>query len=314
MHYFRRIFLFVAVNALVIISISVIFALLGVGPYLSEQGINYKSLAIFCAVWGMGGAFISLLMSRKIAKMSMKVKVINPKKCSKENKALYDMVMALAKKAKLNGEPEVGVFENAQPNAFATGPSAKKSLVAVSSGLLDLMDKGEVEAVLAHEIAHIKNGDMVTMTLLQGVVNAFVLFLARILAFALSSMSRGNQGGRGGFSMGSYLMFQVLFDVVFMALGSMVIAAYSRRREYRADAGSAKLCGKQPMIDALKELGQVKITKAQEKRTPDGVKALMINSVKEKKPSLFMRLFATHPPIPDRIRAIKELDVRSVWS
>ena len=177
---FRRIGVFLLLNIAVIFTISVILRLFNVQPYLTQHGLDYQSLLIFCLIWGMGGAFISLALSRKMAKWSMKIKIVHPRSSNPQEEKLYNTVKQLAQKAKLKAIPEVGIFPSPQLNAFATGPTQKRSLVAVSSGLLQHMDDDELEGVLAHEIAHIANGDMVTMTLLQGVINAFVMFLARV--------------------------------------------------------------------------------------------------------------------------------------
>ena len=173
----KRVILFVATNILVIATISVVLNLLGVRGYLDQNGINYESLLIICSIWGMGGAFISLLLSKVIAKWASGVKIINPRGASGREARLVEMVHNLARKAMLPAMPEVGIYHSPEVNAFATGPSKRNSLVAVSSGLLDSMDESSLEGVLGHEVAHIANGDMVTMTLIQGVVNAFVLFL-----------------------------------------------------------------------------------------------------------------------------------------
>ena len=300
----RRVFLFFIVNALVLVTLSILLAALGISPYLSEQGLNYASLAIFCFVWGMGGSFISLLVSRKVAKWSMRVQLIHPERCSGEQKILYNMVKKLADRAHLPGMPEVGIFQSVQPNAFATGPSAKRSLVAVSTGLMENMNPKEIEAVIGHEIAHIANGDMVTMTLLQGVVNAFVMFLARVLAFAIMTMNR-NRGRGSSFAM--FYILQVVFEIIFMLFGSMVIAAFSRSREFRADAGSAKMLGKQPMVAALKKLRESVATQSTLKKIPSESRAFMINAVQKRSSFFWMRLFATHPPIEERIHRLKNL-------
>ena len=223
---FKRIFLFLAINCLVVLTISVVLSVLNVKPYLTTHGLDLKSLMIFCLIWGMVGAFISLSLSRKMAKWLMRVQLINN---SGEHAQLYQMVERLARDAGLPDVPEVGVFSSPEMNAFATGPTKRRSLVAVSSGLLSHMNEKELEAVLAHEISHIANGDMVTMTLIQGIVNAFVMFLARVAAFALSSLMRGQRNNRSSF--GSYYLMTFVFEILFMILGSMVVALFSRYRE-----------------------------------------------------------------------------------
>ncbi len=190
----KRVLLFVATNILVIATISIIISVLGLHSYLTSYGINYETLAIFCLIWGMGGAFISLLMSKFIAKMAMNVVVINPNNATREERFLLEIIYRLANQAGLKTMPEVGIYHSPELNAFATGPSKSHSLVAVSSGLLTSMNRDEIEAVLGHEISHIANGDMVTMALVQGVVNSFALFFSRIIAYAISlSLSRGDE-------------------------------------------------------------------------------------------------------------------------
>src|SRR5690348_13693715 len=225
----KRIFLFIATNVLVIATISIITSALGLHSYLTSHGIDYKQLAIFCAIWGTGGAFISLLMSRFIAKMAMGVVIINPQNATREEHFLLDIVYDLAKKLGLKKMPEVGIYRSPELNAFATGPSKNNSLVAVSSGLLTSMNRNEIEAVLAHEISHVANGDMVTMTLVQGIVNAFAMFLSRIAAYAISiALSRGDDKEGNSISYLTYSLLTIVFDILFTILGSILVAAYSR--------------------------------------------------------------------------------------
>ena len=273
----------------IIAMLSILLSLFNIRPYLTQYGINYTDLFIFCLIWGMGGAFISLALSRKMAKWVMGVKLVTP------SHSLYQTVQKLAKKAHLKGTPEVGIFKSDQINAFATGPTQKRSLVAVSSGLLEKMDEGQIEAILGHEISHIANGDMVTMTLLQGVVNAFVMFLARVLAFALSAAGRGDSRR---VSTGSYFIFVMLFQMIFMILGSLIICAYSRRREYRADKGGAKLSSKAKMIDALERLKPQR-----SKIATESMQAFMITTPTKKS---WRNLFSTHPPLEARIQRLKK--------
>lgn len=297
----KRVFLFLAVNFLVITMISILLNLFNIRPYLSEYGINYLDLLLFCLVWGMGGALISLGLSRIMAKMMMGVQVINPNTTDPDQRKLIDIVYALAHKAHLPDMPEVGVYKSKEVNAFATGPTKRRALVAVSSGLLQHMDIDQCEAILAHEITHISNGDMVTMTLIQGVVNAFVMFLARAIAFALSGFGRGD---RKGGSYGSFMLFTFIFQTIFMILGSMVVFWFSRHREYRADYGGAKLAGKNKMISALKGLqGYVK----QQKK---GAQSELLQTYKISTPpkSGWAELFASHPPLEKRIAMLENLD------
>lgn len=302
MTWFKRIFLFLAVNVLVMVTVSLILNILAVQPYLTAKGINYQSLMAFCLVWGMGGAFISLGLSRLMAKWMMGVKVIDPQVRNPELQGLVQRVHQLAKGAGLSVMPEVGIYESPEVNAFATGPTKSKSLVAVSTGLLSKMNRNEAEGVLAHEVAHIANGDMVTMTLVQGVVNAFAMFLARAIAFAVSQVvsSRSNENeGQSGFSSGTYFVVQFVLEIVFMILGSLVVAWFSRWREYRADRGGAILAGREKMIAALQAL----------QRTFDVVDPSIQPTAQTLKISNrgsgIFRYFSTHPPLEDRIARLR---------
>lgn len=297
---FRRILLFLLINICVVLTISFFLNLFNIQPFLTHYGIDLKSLLIFCLIWGMGGSFISLLISKGIAKMAMGVKVIDEESATSEQKELLNLVRKLSQDAALP-MPEVGIYNSPELNAFATGASKKRALVAVSSGLLDKMNERELEGVLAHEITHIANGDMVTMTLIQGVVNAFVMFLARIIAAALSGLGRG--GNKGESSYGSYRMFVFLFEIVFMVLGSMVVAFFSRFREFRADSGGATLAGKEKMIEALCRLQNFQQIRDTQTAQP-AYSALKISNTKK---SGFLSLFATHPPLEERIEKLKNL-------
>ncbi len=298
----KRIFLFLAVNFLVIVTLSVVLNLFHVQPYLQGYGLNVRSLLIFCLIWGMGGAFISLALSRQMAKWMMGVRVINPDTADSDLRRLVSTVHQLSRNAHLPDMPEVGIFESSEPNAFATGPTQRRSLVAVSTGLLRRMSQKELEGVIAHEIAHISNGDMVTMTLVQGVVNAFVMFLARILASIFSGLGRNRNDGSSG-SYFSYMMFVFLFEIVFMVFGSMVICWYSRFREFRADRGGADLAGRDKMIAALSSLQSM-----QEVRDPHVDKpSFAAFKISTRRKSGVMLLFATHPPLEERIARLKGL-------
>lgn len=302
MQFFKRIFLFLVVNFLVITMISIVLSLFNVQPYLTEYGISYRGLLIFSLVWGMGGAFISLGLSRIMAKWMMGVKVIDPNTRDAEKRKLLEMVYSLAQKARLPEMPEVGIFKAAEVNAFATGPTRSRSLVAVSSGLLQHMDDDQVEAILGHEVTHVANGDMVTMTLLQGVVNAFVMFLSRLLALVLSGFGKGNNRGRSG-SYGSFILFTYIFQILFMILGSLVVFWFSRRREYKADYGGAKLAGKKKMIGALE--GLQSYVNQHLKKTPQQ-EALQTFKISQPTKSGWAHLFASHPPLEMRIKRLKE--------
>ncbi len=297
----KRIFLFLSVNILVMVTLSIILNLLNVKPYLTSYGINYSSLMIFCLVWGMGGAFISLALSKSMAKWMMGVQIIDANRATGSEKALIDLVHDLCRQAHFSYMPEVGIYNSSEPNAFATGPSQKRSLIAVSSGLLQKMSSKELEGVLSHEIAHIQNGDMVTMALIQGVVNAFVMFLARILAFALSSLGKSRDNSSSG-SYLSYNIFVILFEVVFMVLGSLVVAWFSRYREFRADLGGSHIAGKQNMIAALEALQRMHSIQDPKTAKPS-FDSLKISSAKKLG---WARFFASHPPLELRIQRLKE--------
>jgi heat shock protein HtpX len=286
----KRIFLFVATNLAILVTLSIVWGLLGTAGYIDPSGtLNYGALMVFCLFWGMGGALISLLLSRAIAKMSMGVKVVNGQTGNQDLDWLYRTVARLVQQAQLP-MPEVGVYESPEVNAFATGPSKRKSLVAVSTGLLRTMRPEEVEGVLAHEVSHIQNGDMVTMTLIQGVVNAFVLFLSRIIA----AVVRNAADERYAYMLS--FVVTIVLDIFLGILGMMVVAWFSRAREFRADAGGASLAGRGNMIAALRRL--------------QGAKHLVDNSEPELATlkingSRAMMLLATHPPIEVRIQALE---------
>ncbi len=301
MAWLKRIGLFLAVNFLVIITISIVLNILGIRPYLNEYGLDYNSLLAFCLVWGMGGALISLAMSRFMAKMMMRVQVIPPDTRDPHLRELVETVHELARAARLPAMPEVGIYNSPEVNAFATGPTKSRALVAVSTGLLNKMNRAEIRGVLGHEVAHIANGDMVTMTLLQGVVNAFVMFLARVIAYALTmNRDRDSEEGGGGNFMAFYLT-HIALEMVFMILGSMVVAWFSRYREFRADAGGARLAGRENMIQALECLQRTfERVEAAETAQP-ALQAFKISSG----PNAFMRLFSTHPPLDERIERLK---------
>jgi heat shock protein HtpX len=299
----KRLFLFFALNFVIIISLSVIMNLLGIRPYLTARGIDYQQLLAFCLVWGMGGAFISLALSRIVAKMMMGVQVIDPRTNDPTLQELVQTVHNLARGAKLPAMPEVGIYDSPEVNAFATGPTKSRALVAVSTGLLNRMRGPEIEGVLGHEITHISNGDMVTMTLLQGVVNAFVMFLSRVLAFAITQAmrSRDDRDDRA-FEGPTFLYFIVQFvlEIVFMILGSMLVAAFSRYREYRADAGGARLAGRGNMIGALQALQRT--YELVDPNIQPAVAALKISG----RPKGLLGLFASHPPLEDRIARLQK--------
>lgn len=292
----RRIFLFLLTNLGVILTISVVTQLLGLDGYLTAQGINYTALLVFCSLWGIGGAFVSLALSKKMAKWMMKVQVIDPRRHS-EHAELVQLVHRLSRGAGLETMPEVGIYPNPEVNAFATGPSKNHALIAVSTGLLQHMKTAEVEGVLGHEVAHIANGDMVTMTLIQGVVNAFTMFLARILAFLVSSAMRGDEDEGPSFLLQFGLV--VVFDMFFTVLGSIVVAYFSRVREFRADAGGATLAGRDKMIAALEGLRRMSGQVDEQHRM---MMSLKING----SPRGIAKLFMSHPPLTERITALRQ--------
>ncbi len=285
----KRIFLFMTVNILIITTMSLVFSVLGVQPYLDAKGINYQSLMVFCLLWGFGGAFISLALSRVMAKWMMGVKVIDANESNPELRSLVERVHGFARNAGLAKMPEVGYYESEDMNAFATGPTKSRSLVAVSTGLLRNMNKNEVDGVLAHEVAHIANGDMVTMTLIQGVVNAFVMFLARVAGFFASQLVDEEKRPM------VQLVVVIALEILLGILGMIVVSSFSRRREYRADAGAAALSGKRNMIAALERLK----ANSQLSKTDDqpAIASLKISG----KSGSLMKLFATHPDLDDRI-------------
>ncbi len=296
--FMKRIVLFLALNILIVLTISVILNLLGVRPYLRNYGIDYTELLIFCAVWGMAGSFLSLALSRVMVKWLMGVRLVTSEVRDPQLQRLVQSVHHLARAAHLP-LPEVGIYPSSEINAFATGPTRSRSLVAVSQGLLDGMTQEELEGVLAHEVSHIANGDMVTMALLQGVVNAFVMFLSRVLAFAIAQAFRGDKDRDRGLSRGSVWMIQLFLEFLFMILGSMLLAWFSRYREYRADAGGARLAGREAMIGALERLQ--KTVESVDLQAQPSVQAMKISGRR----SAILSLFATHPPLEDRIARLK---------
>lgn len=289
----KRIGYFLLTNILVILTISIIFTILPIGNYIGENGINYGSLLVVSAVIGFTGSFISLAISRWTAKKMMGVEVIDPNNPKNEHEEkVVEKVYRLSRAAGLTHMPEVGIYYSPEVNAFATGPSKKRSLVAVSAGLLNEMDDDAVEGIIAHEVAHVANGDMVTMTLLQGVVNTFVVFLARIVAYAVSQFVRSEIAPIVHFL--AIIIFQILFSI----LGSIVVFAYSRHREFHADRGGADLAGKDKMRHALESLRAYS-----DRATVDGqdtaVATMKINGKKKS-----TSIFSTHPDLEERIKRL----------
>lgn len=290
----KRILLFVVTNLAIVVTLSIVFSILGINRagLTPGGGIDVVGLAIYALAWGMVGSFISLALSRFIAKRAMGVQVVDGRTGQEEADWLYRTVERLTRQAQLP-MPEVGVYESPEVNAFATGPSKSRSLVAVSSGLLRSMRRDEVEGVLAHEVAHIQNGDMVTMTLIQGVVNAFVIFLSRLVGILVRQTSD---------SRSSYMLsfvVEIVLQIGLGIVGMMVVAWFSRAREFRADAGGAALAGRGNMIAALQRLQQ---THELVDTRQASLATMKISGV-----SSWMALMSTHPPLEQRIAALQQL-------
>ena len=286
----KRILLFVLTNLAVMVVLGVVASLLGVNRFLTSNGLNLTALLGFSLIMGFGGAFISLLMSKTMAKWSTGAEVITQPR-SQDEAWIVETVRRLSERAGI-AMPEVAIYEG-EPNAFATGAFKNSALVAVSTGLLQGMTREEVEAVLGHEVAHIANGDMVTMTLIQGVLNTFVVFLSRVVGYFVDSLLRKNDEESSGPGIGYYVT-SIVLDIVLGFVASMIVAWFSRQREFRADEGASQLMGtKQPMINALARLNQMHAGPL-----PSSVAAMGITSELGK-------LFATHPPLEERIAALQ---------
>ena len=289
-----RIFLFLATNAAILVVLSVVFRVLGLDGVLARNGVDLdlRALLILSAVIGFTGSFISLAMSKFLAKRSMGVRIIEQPQ-NRTEQWLVDVVSRQAQQARI-GMPEVGIFDAAEPNAFATGMNKNNALVAVSAGLLQNMSSDEVEAVLAHEITHVSNGDMVTMGLIQGVVNTFVIFLSRVIGHVVDRVVFKTQHGYGP----AYFITSIVAQIFLSILASMVVMWFSRRREFRADAGGAQLAGRQKMISALQAL-----QRAHEPRdlpgefSAFGISGGIGTGIK--------KLFMSHPPLEERIAALR---------
>ena len=286
----KRIILFVLTNVMVVAVLGIVASLLGVNRYLTSNGLNLSALLGFALIMGFGGAIISLLISKPMAKWTSGVRIINQPQ-NVDEAWIVETVRKLSDKAGI-GMPEVGIFEG-DPNAFATGAFKNSALVAVSTGLLQGMTKEEIEAVIGHEIAHVANGDMVTMTLIQGVMNTFVVFLSRVIGYAVDSFLRKGDDRSSGPGIG-YMITTIVLDIVLGFAAAIVVAWFSRQREFRADAGAAQLLGrKQPMINALARLGGMAPGEL-----PKSVAAMGIAGG-------IGQLFSTHPPIEERIAALQ---------
>lgn len=293
---FKRLSLFLITNLAIVVVASIVLNLVGFGGFLDAQGINldYRGLFIFSLIFGFAGSFVSLFLSKWMAKMTTGAKVIKKARNSQEQ-WLLDVVATFAKTAHVK-TPEFAIFNSAAPNAFATGASKNKSLIAVSTGLLEKMQPNEVEAVIAHEMAHVANGDMITMTLLQGIINTFVIFFSRIAAFIVDRVILKNERGLGI----GYYVTAIFFDILFGILASVITMWFSRKREFKADEGGAYLSSTGNMIAALERLqsyapGQL----------PDQLAAFGIST----KGSKIGVLFSSHPPLQDRIKALRAKEV-----
>ena len=287
----KRIVLFVVTNLAVMLVLGLAVHLLGLNRFLTANGLNLPMLLGFAAVMGFGGAFISLLMSKPMAKWTTRAQVINHS-ADPTHRWIVQTVERFAQKAGI-GMPEVAIYEG-EPNAFATGAFKNSALVAVSTGLLHSMNRDEVEAVIGHEVAHVANGDMVTLTLIQGVMNTFVVFLSRVIGYFVDKVILRNTNDGPGIG---YYVTTIVLDIVLGVLAAVIVAWFSRQREYRADAGAAALMGdKRPMINALARLGGL-----DPGQLPQSVATMGING----RPSGLMALFSSHPPIEDRIRALQ---------
>jgi heat shock protein HtpX len=288
----KRVLLFVVTNLAVMLVLGIAASVLGVNRFLTANGLNLGTLLGFALVMGFGGAIISLLMSKPMAKWTTGAQIIN-NSTDPTHRWIVGTVQQFAQKAGI-GMPEVAIYDG-EPNAFATGAFKNSALVAVSTGLLHSMNREEVEAVIGHEVAHVANGDMVTMTLIQGVMNTFVVFLSRVIGYFVDKVILKND--RDGVGIGYYVTTIVL-DIVLGVLAAIIVAWFSRQREFRADAGAAQLMGrKQPMINALARLGGM-----DPGALPQSVQTMGING----RPSGLMALFSSHPPIEDRIRALQQ--------
>lgn len=291
----KRIILFIATNLAVVLLLGIVARLLGVDRFLYQSGLNLPSLLVFAAIFGMGGSLISLLMSKSIAKMSVGAQVIEQPRTQTE-RWLVDIVQRQAQAAGI-GMPEVAIYDSPEPNAFATGANRNSALVAVSTGLLQQMTPDEAEAVLGHEVSHVANGDMVTLSLLQGVLNTFVIALSRIIGSVVDqALSRGENRSGGG--IGYYLTSMVL-ELVFGFLASLIVMWFSRHREFHADAGGAQLAGRQKMIAALERLRQLQ----EPSQLPSEMAAFGITGGLGEG---LRKLLTTHPPLEERIAALRQ--------
>ncbi len=299
----KRLFLFFGVNILVVAGVSILINVLGIGRVLAGAGLQYTPLLVMCFIWGMAGSLISLMLSKMMAKWMMGVQLVTD---LGPHKKLVNTVHRLARRAGLTEMPEVGIYQDDVLNAFATGPSRNNSLVAVSSGLMNSMSDEEIEGVLGHEVAHIANGDMVTMALVQGVVNAFVLFFSRIVAFFITQAMRNNDDRNDRPNPFVQMLLVFVLDILFGILATPIVAWFSRYREYRADRGGADLAGKEKMIAALHALSRAHpALEAKTVEADPNFRSMQISSKEG-----FMKLMSTHPPIAERIAVLEKGIIR----
>ncbi len=292
---FLRIGIFLCTNLAIIVVLSAVMSVFGIGSYVTSQGLNYQALFVFALVIGFTGSFISLFISKWLTKRTYGIHIIEQPNSDAEA-WLQNKVKELSNQMKI-GMPEVGIYESPEPNAFATGWNRNNALVAVSTGLLDHMDADEVEAVLGHEVAHVANGDMVTLALVQGVVNTFVVFFARIAAYFVTQFFSSDEEGEG-FSGLVYFGVSIVFEILFGILASTIVMWFSRFREYRADASSAKYVGTEKMRRALQRLKQLQ-------ELPADTRAPEMATMKISRHGGWSRFFSSHPPLEDRIAALK---------
>jgi heat shock protein HtpX len=306
MTFLKRFGYFIITGILVALTVQLVVSLVAGFFGINLQSGGYAGLFILCLIWGFAGSFISLQLSRWMAKRFHGVQVLEPNTTNPTERKLVDMVYRIARSAGMDTMPEVGFYESHDINAFATGPSKSRSLVAVSSGLMNSMNDAEIEGVLAHEIAHIVNGDMVTLTLIQGIVNAFAMFFAQIITMAVMNAIRGRDDDRRGF--GDFMLRQAIYmgvSIAFTLLGSIVVNYFSRQREFRADAGGARFSSQEKMTAALTKLQKVyelpQANRQDEEEGSDKLTAFKISGKSKGVSALFM----THPPLEERIAALK---------
>lgn len=287
----KRVLLFLATNLAIVFVLSITMRLLGVEPYLNAQGLDLNALLVFAAIMGFGGAFISLAISKWTAKMSVGAQVITEPRSAEERW----LVQTVARQAQAAGirMPEVAIYDSPEVNAFATGMSKNSSLIAVSTGLLRNMTREEAEAVLGHEVSHAANGDMVTMALIQGVLNTFVIFLSRVIGYVVDKVVFKTERGTGP----AFFVTMIVAELVLGILASIIVMWFSRRREFRADRGGAALAGRQNMVNALKRLGSLHPAPLPDKMAAFGIAGGVGGGLK--------RLFMTHPPLAERIAALQ---------